>query len=94
MTIFEKRKKLYNEIKEELNYSLDINEIKRYKKTFYNEPDYNIAQYGNLLISYYEVRELYNTVGLDTTNLDDDKVWENYKKDVGIVVRKIIGGKF
>ena len=38
---------------------LGLDEVKHYKESFPNEIDYNIAQYGNLSIYYYDVRQLY-----------------------------------
>lgn len=70
---------IYNELSE-----LGIEEIKRYKKEFKNEIDYNIAQYGNLLIYYDDVKELYKKAGYKT-QFTDTKIWEIYKRQVGYI---------
>ena len=70
---------IYNELSE-----LGIEEVKRYKKEFKNEIDYNIAQYGNLLIYYDDVKELYKKAGYKT-HFTDTKIWEIYKRQVGYI---------
>ena len=70
---------IYNELSE-----LGIEEVKRYKKEFKNEIDYNIAQYGNLLIYYDDIKELYKKAGYKTY-FKDDKIWEIYKRQVGYI---------
>lgn len=42
---------------------LGIEEVRHYYKEFKREPDYNLAQYGEMRISYWEVRELYANAG-------------------------------
>lgn len=65
-----------------------IDEIKRYKTEFKNEPDYNIVQYGNLLIYYVDIQELYKKAGYKT-KFSDAKIWDIYKRQVGYIVRII-----
>lgn len=67
-----------------------INEMKRYKRTFPHELDYNIAQYGNLLVSSYQVEEYRRSCGYSPKPHDCDEVWEKYKQAVGAVVRTIL----
>ena len=67
-----------------------ISEMKRYMKAFPMEPDYNIAQYGKLLISSYQVRELLTSCGYAEQRVSDDEIWERYKRQVGYVARTII----
>lgn len=67
-----------------------ISEIKRYMKAFPKEPDCNIAQYGRLLISSYQVRELLASCGYAEQRVSDNKIWERYKRQVGYVARQII----
>ena len=91
MVKFSKNVKLnyvLNDIFEDLE-DIGIEEIKRYKKEFLNEPDYNIAQYGNMLIYYYDIQELYKKAGYKT-KFSDSKIWEIYKRQVGYVARKIL----
>ena len=71
---------------------LGINEVKRYYNTFKNEVDYNIAQYGNLLIWYNEIYDFYRSCGYKSTDkMTTDKIWELYKKQVGYVARCLVG---
>lgn len=67
-----------------------LSEMKRYMREFPNEPDYNLAQYGRLLVSSYQVRELYEACGYVPDKRSDDKVWRTYLEQVGYVVRQII----
>lgn len=93
MTIYEKQKILQKELKNQILDNIGLEEMKRYYKEFKNQLDYNIAQYGNLLIYYTEVRDFYKDLNFtDYLNYSDEKIWEQYKKDIGIVVRKMIGG--
>lgn len=65
-------------------------EIKRYCKEFPRVTDCNLAQYGNVLIYYCQVREMYARHGYRSMDrLSDSKVWEIYKGQVGYVARKI-----
>lgn len=78
-------------------------EVKRYYDNFKNELDYNIAQYGNLLIYYYQIREYFNKFGYtqfmkkykqkskqNDFKISDDKVWEYYKQLVREVANYIL----
>lgn len=67
-----------------------ISEMKRYQIAFPNEPDYNIAQYGRLLVSAYQVRQLNQSCGYAPSKLSDDKIWHKYLQQVGVVVRTIL----
>lgn len=74
-------------------YSGLLREIKRYYADFKRELDYNYAQYGNLLIYYTEVRELYKKCGYSARSIDkltDDQIWRYYLAAVGEVIRFII----
>lgn len=87
---FSKNKKLngiltsiYKDLKK-----LGIKEVKRYYKEFPNEIDYNIANHGNMLVYYYEVKKLYKNNGYKNIDeISDEKIWELYKTQVGEVVR-------
>lgn len=74
---------IYNELEE-----FGIDEIKRYKKDFPNEIDYNIAQWGNLTIYYSDVQELYKQAGYKT-KFTDEQIWNIYKRQVGYLARII-----
>jgi len=66
------------------------NEIARYRREFPKEPDYNLAQYGNLLIYYYQVREMFRKCGYSEKTLkrvSDARLWGMYLYRVGEVVR-------
>lgn len=54
-------------------------ELKRYKETFRREPDYNYVQYGNLLVSPYEIKELLAKIGYKAGNYSNDRVWRDYQ---------------
>lgn len=70
---------------------LGLDEIKHYKDTFKNEIDYNIAQYGNLLIYYVDVKEMYRNCGYKTLEkMSDAKVWEIYKRQVGFIASQLL----
>lgn len=66
-------------------------EIVRFYKEFPMFPDYNYVSYGNLLISYHDVRELFESCGYTSTkNITDEEIWELYKSQVGHVIRELI----
>jgi hypothetical protein len=68
-----------------------LQEIKRYKKEFPKELDYNIVQYGNLLVYYYDIRKFFERNGYKGIDkLSDSAIWEKYKKFVRIVVNKLL----
>lgn len=81
-----------NEIEEQLN-CLELSEIARYIREFPDEPDYNIAQYGNTLIYYYEIRNMYTSAGYKSfmeNKISNSKMWEIYKRQVGYVARELV----
>lgn len=92
MIKYSKNKKLnsvLNEIHTQL-IDLGLEEVAHYYNEFKNvtAPDYNIAQYGSLLIYYVDVREMYKNCGYKSLDkMSDEKVWEIYKRQVGWVVR-------
>ena len=70
---------------------LGINEIKRYYNEFKNEIDFNIVQYGNMLIYYDQIYDFYRKCGYKSTDkMSTDKIWDLYKNQVGYVTRKLI----
>ena len=86
-----KLNKALTEIESDL-LNLGINEVKRYYDTFKNEVDFNIVQYGNLLIWYNEIYDFYRSCGYKTTDkMATDKIWELYKRQVGYVARCLVG---
>ena len=93
-----KLEKLLLDIKEQLLYYMGENkkealdQIKDYAKSFPRETDYNIVQYGNLLIYYDDIRDMYKKAGYGSSidRLSDDKLWETYKRQVGYVARYLM----
>jgi len=68
-----------------------ISEIKRYITEFPKVSDFNIAQYGNLLIYYNDIYKFYADNGYKTmSKFSTEKLWNTYKNQVGYVAR-IIG---
>ena len=81
-----------NQIENDLKW-LELSEIAYYMQENPNEPDYNIAQYGNMLIYYAEIREMYIDAGyksFEGNRISDNKMWEIYKRQVGYVARQIM----
>lgn len=69
------------------------NEIAWYMQDNPNEPDYNIAQYGNMLIYYWEIRKMYIKAGYKSfcdNRISDNKMWKIYKRQVGYVARELM----
>ena len=75
---------IYNSLCDRLGES----EIKRYKEEYPREKDFNIVEYGNLLISHYDIRQLYRECGYRSLErYSDTKIWDTYKKQVGYIAR-------
>lgn len=63
-------------------------EIAHYKKEFAKVIDFNLAQYGNMLIYFEDVRNFYKTCGYKSfDNMPDYKIWHIYLRQVGYVAR-------
>lgn len=68
-----------------------LSEIKRYADHFPKEPDFNIVQYGNLLVYYGQIRDFYAECGFGQANdKNDDEIWEMYKRHVGSVASQLL----
>ena len=68
-----------------------IIEIKHYVKEFPKELDYNIVQYGNLLIWHDDILAMYKKYGYRSLDrLSNEARWNIYKQQVGYVVRYIL----
>lgn len=68
-----------------------LSEIRRYADNFPKEPDFNIVQYGNLLVYYGHIRDFYVECGYESAkDMNDDEIWEMYKKHVGTVVNQLL----
>lgn len=98
MEKYSKNKKLngvLNEIREDLLSIHDteaesLKEIAHYKREFPKEIDFNLVQYGNMLIYYYDIRAMYARHGYKSMDrMSDDQVWETYKRQVGYVARNL-----
>lgn len=71
---------------------LGIEEVKRYYNEFKYETDYNLYQYGNVLIYNDDIRELYNEYkSLKKASMD--KIIEIYKRQVGYIARMMVLGR-
>ena len=71
---------------------LGVDEVKRYYNQFKYENDYNIAQYGNLLVYYSDIYKFYKDCGYKSTEkMSNSKIWDLYKNQVGYVVRCLVG---
>ena len=66
-----------------------IQEIKRYKENFHNELDYNLYQYGNLLVYNDQIQNLYSDYK-SLQNVSIDKLIETYKRHVRYVANYIL----
>ena len=70
---------------------LGLDEVKRYYNAFKYEADYNIAQYGNVLVYYSDIYDFYRSCGYKSTDrMSTDKIWSIYKNQVGYVTRCLI----
>lgn len=100
-----KRNAILSDIYEDLLENLGEEEVRRYYNEFNGKKltDYNIAQYGNLLIYYYDIRQFFIARGLteygekfkqpsrqNDYKISDDEVWRFYKRLVGLVVDYMI----
>lgn len=64
-----------------------IEEVKRYKKSFPHELDYNIAQHGHMIIANYDIRMMYTHAGYHCSKWSDEKILKTYYEHIGYVVR-------
>lgn len=81
-----------NQIEDDL-LELGKNEIAYYMKEFPNEPDYNIAEYGNMMIYYSQIRGMYLDAGYKTfsiSRISNTSMWNFYKSQVGYVARELM----
>lgn len=68
-----------------------IKQIRAYVNNFRNESDYNIAQYGNIICCYPELRDFYRSCGYKTTEkMSNEKLWATYLHQVGYVARQLV----
>ena len=69
-----------------------ILEIEHYKNDFPKERDYNLYQYGNVLVYNEGIKELYKEYA-SLKNVSIEKLISIYKRQVGYVARYIIINK-
>ena len=75
---------IYEELQE-----LGVEEIKRYKKEFPFEIDYNLFSYGNLTIYTWDIMKAYEKAGYKVNfEKDGNKFVEAYKRQVGYIATK------
>lgn len=71
-----------------------LSEIKRYADHFPKEPDFNIVQYGNLLVYYDQIHDFYRDCGYEfAKDKNNDEIWEMYKKHVGLAANQLLNKK-
>ena len=76
-------KGIYEDLQE-----LGSEEVTRYKKEFSKVIDFNIAQYGNMLVYFCDIYTFYRNCGYKTTGkYSTDKLWQTYLRQVGYVAR-------
>lgn len=63
-------------------------EILHYVREFRNYIDYNIVEYGNLLVYYTDIIDLMERCDYKVQNYTNDQVWDYYKRIVREVVDK------
>lgn len=80
------------------NYIMDgedrdsiLNELKRYKREFFSEPDYNWYSYGNILPYYSQIREFYAKNNIPA-NDNNDILLEHFKAYVGKAIDLLLEG--
>ena len=69
-----------------------IAEIGHYKENFPKEPDFNLYQYGNLLIWNDDIRELYKEY-TSLQGVSEDALLNIYERQVGYVANYILSKK-
>lgn len=75
---------LEDEDKEEV-----IAELKRYKREYASEPDYNWYQYGNILPYYSQIRDLYGKIGIVPPE-DCDELQEHFERHVRTAIDELL----
>ena len=65
------------------------NELRRYKKEFHNEKDYNWYKYGNILPYYSQIRDFYERNGIAVPE-SDSVLQEHFEYHVGKAIDSIL----
>ena len=68
-----------------------LEQIRAYVNEYRREPDYNIAQHGNVLYTYAGIRDFYRNCGYKSMdNMSDGRLWATYLHQVGYVARQLV----
>lgn len=62
-----------------------------YYVNFPGAADYNIAQFGNVLIYYDDVREVMRACGYKVGRYTDSQIWDYYRRMIGAACRWLLG---
>ena len=65
------------------------NELKRYKREFHKEKDYNWYKYGNILPYYSQIRDFYLEHGIPVPE-SDSVLQEHFEYHVGKAIDSIL----
>lgn len=76
-------------ILEDVDKEETISELRRYKKEFWSEPDYNWYRYGNILPYYSQIRDFYAEHGFEASN-DNEILCTSFCKCVGKAIDLIL----
>lgn len=91
-----KNRKLIDYIKEYLldnweNEEVSIAEIRRYKENFRKEAGYNLYAYGCILPYYYQIRELYESLGYKTVkSWSNSRLQAHFEYNIKVAVDELI----
>lgn len=86
----EKHEKVIETIAGMLREYPGVDEVVRYSREFWMEPDFSLAQHGCILPYTHGQRELYESHGYKFVGSRDDVMWRQFKRDVGAAARKVI----
>lgn len=78
-----------NYILEDENKDEVINELRRYKKEFSREKDYNWYKYGNILPYYSQIRDFYEENGIPVPE-SNSMLQEHFEYHVGKTIDSIL----
>lgn len=82
-------------ILEDVDKEETVSELRRYKKEFWNKPDYNWYRYGNILPYYSQIRDFYAEHGFEASD-GNEVLCASFCKCVGKAIDLILeenGGK-
>ena len=65
------------------------NELRRYKKEFHNEKDYNWYKYGNILPYYSQIRDFYEKLDIPVPE-SNSVLQEHFEYHVGKAIDSIL----